>query len=78
MFLLPFAGKGTVLEITGSDLCNGIVCPASTLTITGESNIGPLFYGIKPHGGAYGGIVQYRELSWRDFRPGVRMDDSRI
>jgi hypothetical protein len=35
MFLLPFAGNGKMFEITGSDLCNGIVLPASTLTITG-------------------------------------------
>jgi hypothetical protein len=36
MFLLPFAGNGKMFEITGSDLCSGIVLPASTLTITRE------------------------------------------
>jgi hypothetical protein len=36
MFLLPFAGNGKMFEITGSILCNGIIVPASTLTITGE------------------------------------------
>jgi hypothetical protein len=34
MFLLPFAGNGKMLDMTGSDLCSGIVLPASTLTIT--------------------------------------------
>jgi hypothetical protein len=37
MFLLPFAGKGKMFEITVADLCNGVVLPASTLTITGEA-----------------------------------------
>jgi hypothetical protein len=57
MFILPFADTGKMVEIFGSDLCNGIALPASTLTINAGPGIGRSFYGTTPFSIVGGGMV---------------------